>query len=111
MKTGDVRILSVQPAIRTAYSLAARSEGRRLPRDPILLAAPQALTALLLGVVFLMTTKPSLVGSIIVMAVVLVLGLAWGLLIARRGAHLGAARRDSGESPEEANRVTGLQSR
>jgi hypothetical protein len=60
-------------------------ELERCIHDPILLTAPQTLTALLLGVVFLMTTKPSLVGSIIVMAVALVLGLAWGLLIARRG--------------------------
>src|SRR5437667_9147576 len=108
----------LEPRRRVIDQLARKAPDGPLPeelerciRDPILLTAPQALTALLLGVVFLMTTKPSLVGSIIVMAVVLVLGLAWGLLIARRGAHPGAARRDSGESPEEANRVTGLQSR
>jgi predicted integral membrane protein DUF2269 len=73
--------------------------------DPVLLTAPQTLTALLLGVVFLMTTKPSLAGSIIVMAVALVLGLAWGLLIARRGAHPGSAQGDSAESHETADRV------
>jgi len=108
----------LEPRRRVIDQLARKAPDGPLPeelerciRDPILLAAPQALTALLLGVVFLMTTKPSLVGSIIVMAVALVLGLAWGLLIARQGAHPGAARRDSSESPEEANRVTGLQSR
>jgi len=41
------------------------------------------LAALLLGIVFLMTTKPALTGSLIVMAVVLALGLASGLLVPR----------------------------
>jgi hypothetical protein len=39
--------------------------------------------ALLLGIVFLMTTKPALTGSLIVMAVALVLGLSSGLLVSR----------------------------
>ena len=43
----------------------------------------QTLATLLLGIVFLMTTKPSLPGSLIVIAVALVLGLASGLLISR----------------------------
>ena len=44
--------------------------------DPVLLATLQTVAALLLGIVFLMTTKPELAGSLIVMAVALVLGLA-----------------------------------
>jgi len=52
-------------------------------QDPVLLTALQTLAALLLGIVFLMTTKPSLTGSLIVMAVALVLGLASGLLVSR----------------------------
>jgi hypothetical protein len=51
--------------------------------DPVLLTALQTLAALLLGIVFLMTTKPSLTSSLIVMAVALVLGLASGLLVSR----------------------------
>ena len=51
--------------------------------DPVLLTALQTLAALLLGIVFLMTTKPSLTGSLIVMAVALALGLASGLLVSR----------------------------
>ena len=51
--------------------------------DPILGTALQTVTILLLGIVFLMTTKPELIGSIIVMAVALVLGLASGLLFSR----------------------------
>ena len=41
----------------------------------------QTVTILLLGIVFLMTNKPSLIGSLIVMAVALVLGLASGVLV------------------------------
>jgi MFS family permease len=51
--------------------------------DPILLTALQTVTILLLGIVFLMTTKPSLIGSLIVMAVALALGVASGLLVSR----------------------------
>ena len=68
---------------RTAPDGPLPEELERCFRDPVLLTSPQILTALLLGVVFLMTTKPSLVGSIIVMAVALVLGLAWGLFVSR----------------------------
>jgi len=39
--------------------------------------------ALLLGIVFLMTTKPSLTGALIVMAIALLLGLASGVLASR----------------------------
>jgi hypothetical protein len=37
------------------------------------------MAAVMIGIVFLMTTKPALMGSIIAMAVFLVLGLASGL--------------------------------
>jgi len=39
--------------------------------------------AILLGIVFLMTTKPSLMGALIVMTIALVLGVASGVLVAR----------------------------
>jgi uncharacterized membrane protein len=55
----------------------------RRTHDPVLGTALYTLAALLLGIVFLMTTKPSLTGSIIVMAVSLVLGLASGFLVYR----------------------------
>jgi hypothetical protein len=51
--------------------------------DPVLLIAPRTAISLLLGIVFLMTNKPSLLGSLIVMAVALALGLAWGVLVSR----------------------------
>lgn len=44
-------------------------------QDPILMTSASTLATLLLGIVFLMTTKPELVTSILVMAVALFLGL------------------------------------
>jgi hypothetical protein len=51
--------------------------------DPVLLSVVQTVAALLLGLIFLMTTKPDVVGSLIVMAVALLLGLASSLLVSR----------------------------
>ena len=51
--------------------------------DPILGTALVTVTILLLGIVFLMTTKPSLIGSLIVMGVALLLGVASGALVSR----------------------------
>ena len=48
--------------------------------DPVLRTAVQTLLILLLGIVFLMTTKPSPSVSIIVMGAALLLGLGTGLL-------------------------------
>ncbi len=56
---------------------------RQLLHDPVLFAVVQTVAALLIGLIFLMTTKPDLVGSIVVMAVALVLGLAAGTLTSR----------------------------
>ena len=52
--------------------------------DPVLWATSQTTAALLLGIVFLMTTKPDLGGSLIVITVALVLGLLSSLLVSRR---------------------------
>src|SRR6266487_726874 len=51
--------------------------------DPVLATVCTTVLTLLLGLVFLMTTKPNLVGSLIVMAVALLLGLAAGVLVSR----------------------------
>jgi hypothetical protein len=48
-------------------------------QDPVLTVGLQTAAAIVLGIVFLMTTKPALVGSIITMAAALVLGLASSL--------------------------------
>ena len=51
--------------------------------DPVLATVCTTVLTLLLGLVFLMTTKPNLVGSLIVMVVALLLGLAAGALLSR----------------------------
>jgi Predicted integral membrane protein (DUF2269) len=51
--------------------------------DPLLYTVLLIQAVLLLGIVFLMTTKPELASSIIVMGVALVVGLAWGVLVSR----------------------------
>src|SRR6266480_6131257 len=51
--------------------------------DPVLATVCTTVAALLLGLVFLMTTKPNLVGSLTVMVVALLLGLAAGVLTSR----------------------------
>jgi len=53
----------------------------RLIHNSVLRTAVQTLPLLLLGIVFLMTAKPSLIGSLIVMAVALALGLVSSLLL------------------------------
>ncbi len=80
----------IEPRRRAIDRLAREAPDGLLPhplerrtRDPVLLTALQTVTALLLGIVFLMTTKPSLTGSLIVMAVALTLGLASGVLVSR----------------------------
>jgi ABC-type spermidine/putrescine transport system permease subunit II len=62
--------------------------------DPLLTGALLGLTAWLIGIVFLMTTKPSLLAAVIAMLVALGLGLAASLLIWR----LDDAGRDQGRS-------------
>jgi hypothetical protein len=80
----------IEPRRRTIDRLAREAPDGPLPQalerrthDPILATALQTVAALLLGIVFLMTTKPALIGSLIVMAVALALGLASGLLVFR----------------------------
>src|SRR5215469_16644401 len=85
--------LLMEPRRRAIVGLA-----RKLPDGPIppelhrhidnkvLQATARALPLLLLGIVFLMTTKPSLGGSILVMVVALALSIIVGVL-ARRSTH------------------------
>jgi hypothetical protein len=80
----------IEPRRRAIDRLAREAPDGPLPpsleqstHDPILETALQTVAILLLGIVFLMTTKPSLTGSLIVMAVALALGLASGLLVSR----------------------------
>lgn len=80
----------IEPRRRTIERLAQEAPVGPLPQslaqrthDPVLLTAIQTVTILLLGIVFLMTNKPSLVASIIVMVIALVLGLISGVFVSR----------------------------
>ena len=80
----------IEPRRRAINRLAQEAPDGLLPQslerrthDPILGTALQTVAALLLGIVFLMTTKPALIGSLIVMVAALALGLASGLLVSR----------------------------
>jgi hypothetical protein len=81
---------TVQSRMRIVVQLAREApdgplSGEILARthDPVLLTTPLTAVALLLGIVFLMTNKPSLPLAILVMAFALVLGLTWGVLVGR----------------------------
>lgn len=97
---------AIEPRRRAIERLAREAPDGPVPaalqrrtHDPVLATAVQTVTALLLGIVFLMTNKPSLVGSLIVMAIALALGLASGLLTTVRA-------RSSGQSgAAEAGRI------
>ena len=83
-------LVLIEPRRRAIVRLAQEAPDGPLPQalqqrihDPILGTALQTVAVLLLGIVFLMTTKPALIFSLIVMTVALVLGLASGLLVSR----------------------------
>ncbi len=76
----------IEPRTKAIIKLAGEAEAGPIPaalgnhiHDPILATGLQTAAAIVLGIVFLMTTKPALAGSIITMAAALVLGLASGL--------------------------------
>jgi hypothetical protein len=78
----------IEPRRRAIDRLAREAPDGPLPEslerrthDPILLTALETVAALLLGMVFLMITKSELIGSLIVMIVALVLGMASGMLV------------------------------
>ena len=91
---GPVGAFVLDPRMRTILEKAQEAPDGPLPNalilrthDPILMTSTYTLTTLLLGIVFLMTTKPSLVTSIMVMGVALFFGLFVSFLFwrARRG--------------------------
>jgi hypothetical protein len=76
----------IEPRMRAIVTLAKQAPDGPLPpalhshiHDPILGAGLHTMIALVLGIVFLMTIKPSLVDSVIALAVALALGLASSL--------------------------------
>jgi hypothetical protein len=76
----------IEPRLHAIARVTAETPDGPIPEklearihDPLMHAPLHMVVALLLGIVFLMTTKPSLVVSIIAMAVSLTLGLAAGV--------------------------------
>jgi Predicted integral membrane protein (DUF2269) len=85
---GPIGAFVLDPRMRTIFAEAQAAPEGPLPdhlhtrtHDPILGTTVSTLTTLLLGIVFLMTTKPELVMAILVMGVSLVLGLLVSLPI------------------------------
>jgi uncharacterized membrane protein len=72
----------------------SRSVKQRI-HDPVLGTAIYIMVALVLGIVFLMTTKPALEGSLIVMGVSFIFGAAVSLPLWRRTTSAGTSRTDS----------------
>lgn len=80
----------IEPRMRSILRLAAEAPDGPVPErlqtrlhDPILGTALHTLAAVVVGVVFLMTTKPPLTGAIAAMTVAIGLGAASGLPLAR----------------------------
>ena len=76
----------IEPRTKAIVKMAGGAEAGPIPaafsrhiHDPVLAIGLQTAAAVVLGIVFLMTTKPALAGSIITMAAALALGLASGL--------------------------------
>lgn len=83
---GPIGAFVLDPRMRTIVAMARKEPDDPCSdaldvrtHDPILGTGVQTLTAMLLGIVFLMTTKPPLANSIIAMVVALALGLVSGL--------------------------------
>ena len=96
--------------MRAIIAMAGKAPEGTLPdalnkrtHDPILATAAQALASVLLGIVFLMTTKPSLAISILVMVIASFLGLFSSLPLwydaGRRAKHASTHMNSAGEDP------------
>ena len=96
------RMRAIVMATREASEGLLPSQLSARIHEPVLFTVLLIQAVLLLGIVFLMTTKPELVSSIIVMGVALVVGLAWGVLVSRSGRSRGlesAAHTDRTREP------------
>jgi Predicted integral membrane protein (DUF2269) len=81
-----INVFVLDPRMRALFAKAGEEPGGSLSddlvkriHDPVLGTVAQTLAAILLGIVFLMTNKPSLTTSIMVMVIALVLGLLSGV--------------------------------
>lgn len=89
----------IEPRLKSILQLAQEALDGPVPvplkmliHDPLLGTSLQTVAAVVVGIVFLMTTKPPLVGAITAMIVAIGLGLASGLPLVR-------ARRSSRDRP------------
>jgi hypothetical protein len=80
----------IEPRMKKLLRLAGEMPDGQVParlwmviRDPLLGTALHTMTAVVVGIVFLMTTKPALSGAITAMAVAVTLGAVLGLLLMR----------------------------
>jgi uncharacterized membrane protein len=81
----------VEPRVRAIVKMVREAPDGPLPEplyekihDPLLAAGLNGTAATVVGIVFLMTTKPALVASIVVILIALALGLASALPLRRR---------------------------
>jgi hypothetical protein len=81
----EPRLRAMTDLLKTAAPGPLSVALRARIHDPILGTALQTAAAVVLGIVFLMTTKPSLAGSSLVMGVFVALGLAASLPLWRAG--------------------------
>lgn len=96
----------IDPRRRALLRLVREAPDGSLPQsleqrihDPILSTSLQTVAAVLLGIVFLMTNKPALLISLIVMVVALALGVASGMFVLR------SRRTQVHEAAPQANRI------
>jgi hypothetical protein len=73
------RMYTILDMAREAPDGLLPGELERRTHDPILVTAAQTLATILLGIVFLMTNKPALTTSIIIMVIALACGLLSGM--------------------------------
>jgi hypothetical protein len=78
-----IRMARVGPALGRASAGPLSDDLRRALRDPILLMSLRTRLAIVLGVVFLMTVKPSAVASLLVIALAAAIGLLAGQIAFR----------------------------
>lgn len=97
------RMYTIMDMARAAPDGPLSGELESRTHDPIMGLAAQTLTTVLLGIVFLMTNKPALIASIIVMVIALVCGLLSGVpywyAAWRRSRHASASLTMVGEDP------------
>jgi hypothetical protein len=79
-----LRMARIGPALGRAQGPLSQ-ELRGMLHDPILLTSLRVRLAMVLGVVFLMSLKPSAVASLVVIALAITLGLLAGQILPRRG--------------------------